>query len=641
MLRALPVLVLIAAAIDAQLVRGRLEHAELGADLFGQAVLLWTAFGLLALIPAWPTRWLLRLLCRVERGQQKWAIDAWSLGTWIAFPVLAHQVLDRYTLIGKNIDALMSARPWLEVGGLALGCAVLGTVLAPRLSRLPGGLAAIAGILIASTLGLFGGNDSAPAATTAEAPEGSPNLLLLVWDTTRAKSLSPYGYDRETTPHLAQLADKSVLFEEARSVSCFTLSSHLSMLTGVYPSHHGARLTKMTYNARKTPSIARLLNEYGYRTAGFVGTNVLRANTGMVDGFELYDDQVDPPVCSTSAWKLVHDVQSILAGKVSFLRGNGNPHWFEDFFRPAPEVLSAARKWIAADDPRPWFCFVNMYDVHHPYVPEPGSRDLWVRAYDGDIDGYLFRGDNYHKPDGIRDGARLTPADDRHLSDLYDAEMYQLDREVHAFLEAINLEQSNTAVVLTSDHGEAFGERKSYEHNDITEPQVRIPFLVYTPTARGDAIVAQELQARPARRSGKVSGVDVATTLAGLAGLKDKAVEKMTGLDVLAAEVSQDRVVLVEDRDKLKLANTHYAIYHEHWKLVRTGVGESATFELFDLRSDPVGQIDVSASQGVVLETLKVRLDSEREPWGGHLESWEASSGVQDRGLKGLGYTGE
>lgn len=634
LLRLLPVVVLIAAAIDSSLVRFDRPHRGVDPDLFLQASLLWLVFGLLALVPAWPTRAALRRWLSLEQGEKSWGVDVAALGSWLALPVLGHGILDRYTSIGQNISALKAPRPWLEVGALILGLVLVAWLIAPRLRAIPGKLAAVLGLLAALVVGLGVGPRAEESGSPRIAPADAPNLMLLVWDTTRSMALSPYGYDRETTPHLAELAKKSLVWEEARSVSCFTLTSHLSMLTGVYPSHHGARLTRMFFDPRKTPSLAHLLREHGYRTGGFVGTNVLRAGTGMMDGFEVYDDECDPLVVDTHAWKLVHDAQSVMAKLRPSFGGNGSPHWIEDFARPAPEVLERALDWIQEEDERPWFCLINLYDVHWPYLPNDESREKWVRPYEGTIDGYLFDSDSYQTPDGVLRGSRLTSDDKQHLRDLYDAEMWQLDRRVHQFLSALDLERSGTAVLVTSDHGEAFGEAGIYEHNDILEPQVRVPFMLVP--ARGEGRTPPD----PAYLSGKVSGIDVATTLAGLAGLESTAVEGMTGLDLLAGEVPESRQLLVEDRDKKSQAYTHYAVYEDHWKLVRTGVGPTATHQLFDLRADSVGERDISGQQPAVAERLEELLDELRSSWGGGQESWKARA-ITDAALHGLGYAGE
>src|SRR6185436_3905918 len=138
----------------------------------------------------------------------------------------------------------------------------------------------------------------------------------------------------------------------------------------------------------RASSVAALLRANGYRTGGFVGTDVLAGRTGIRAGFEVYDDQVDPAACDTFAWRFVHALQSLAARFAPGLRFNGRPHWIQDFQRPGGEVLARASAWIRRDDPRPWFCFVNLYDVHWPYLPE-GDGTRFVRSYEGPVDGYL------------------------------------------------------------------------------------------------------------------------------------------------------------------------------------------------------------------------------------------------------------
>ena len=637
LLKSLPVVVLLVAAVDTVLVRRGLAHRPVAAALYGESVLIWLCFGLLALLPALLTaRLLARRAARSatrsatrSASMPPWSCSALALLCWTIVPVLAHAVLERYTSVGADVSGLARARPWFEVAGVVLALALFAWLLVAPLARVPGRIAAAVVTVPALLAGLcLPGSFDGDLRAGATAPAGAPNLLLLVWDTARAFSLSPWGYERETAPHLARFAEDALLFEEARSVSCFTLTSHVSMLTGTYPSHHGARLTRMTYDPRATPSIARILRAAGYRTGGFVGTGVLRARTGMADGFETYDDRVDPRVCDTRAWKLVHDVQVVLAKLVPALRGNGNPHWIEDFQRPADEVLDAALAWIALDDPRPWFCLVNLYDVHLPYLPGADGRARFVRPYDGPIDGYLFRSDAYERAPGVPYGARLTMEDERHLSDLYDAEMWALDERVGRFLAEPVVAGGHTAVLITSDHGEAFGEGGVYEHNDITEPQVRVPFLLKLPSSDARAV---------GRVPGRVSGVDVAPTLLALAGVP--APEHMTGLALTAEPPPEGRVVIVEDRDKLSQAHAHYAVYDGRWKLVRTGVGATARFSLFDLEADPGGLVDVAPEHPGPVDELAELLTRTQSAWGGEREGWRAAPGAAAH-LKALGYGG-
>ncbi len=623
LVRSLPALVLALAAVESLLVRFELEHRPTDWRLFLQAALLWLVLGALACLPAWGSlrlwrRW--RKTEDVEPSGSARILPAVVLAGWMAGPVLVHATLDRYTGLDGNTAALASIRPWLEAAGVVAVLLLVLFGLWKAGGRLASRAAVLALCLLSVGVGLF--LPWRPASVGA-APGGQrPNLLLLVWDTLRADRTQPYGYERETTPHLARLAAESVVFEDVRSVSCFTFTSHLSMLTGVHPSTHGARLLSMRYDPRRATSIADTLRREGYRTGAFVGTDVLAGRTGIRHGFEVYDDQVDPLVCDTRAWQLVHDVQVVLARMFPVLRYNGRPHWIQDFQRPADEVLEGALAWIRDEDPRPWFCMVNLYDVHWPYVPGEDGRTRLVRPYAGPLDGYLFRSDAWEE------GYAIQEEDAQHVSDLYDAEILDLDAAVDVFLGELDLGGGNTAVVMTSDHGEAFGEAGRWKHEDITEPQVQVPLIVRRaePSPTGSRV------------SAPASGVDTAPTLLGLAGLPLPA--GCEGYDLLSGEVPADREILVEDRDRRDPRDVRIAWYRGSWKLVRKGLGEDVVFELFDLETDPVGEVDVSAEHPDVLEALSRELTEWREA----ADARDARDAEEVRGqadaLRALGYGG-
>ena len=265
---------------------------------------------------------------------------------------------------------------------------------------------------------------------------------------------------------------------------------------------------------------------------------------------------------------------------------------------------------------------VNMYDVHWPFVPPADAAAQWVGPYDGPMDGYLFRSDNYQP--GYAPDAR----DDRHLLDLYDAEMWQLDRDVEAFLAQLDL--STTAVVVTSDHGEAFGEGGEYGHDGILEPQLRVPLVVRAPGR--DELAGQ-------RRSDPASGVDVAATILGLAGAEPPA--HVLGRDLLTHHFGPERAVLVEDRDHFDESDVRLALYRDTWKLVRLGPDDGETrLQLFDLAADPIGLEDVAAQHPDLVAELAARLEALRALWGP--EEGGASGGHFDAAaLQALGYIGD
>lgn len=636
-LLALPICALVLATVDTLATRAEQWHRPLDFALPVQSFVLWLLFGVVALIPASLCAPLVRRF-RAREAEPAWTREALGLFAWMVAPIALHAVLDRHTGIYADLSAFAGPRPWLEAFAVAALILVALFFVAKLLANFCGRTVGIVCALVSFVaLGIFPLNTNRFGASPPAA-QGAPNLLLLIWDTTRAPNLSEYGYDRQTTPHLAEFAEQAVLFEEARSVAVYTLTSHVTMLTGVYPSHHGARLTRMRFSPRETPSIARTLQERGYRTGAFVGTGVLQAKSGIVDGFEVYDDLVDPAVCDTQAWSLVHDVQSILQKLMpqTFNR-NGDPHGIQDFQRPADGVLANAAKWIESDDSRPWFCMVNLYDVHWPYLPSEEARERWVEQYSGDLTGHLFRADNYGARqndawDGVH-GSLLDASDKRHLEELYDAELWELDAKVAAFLQRAGLDDGNVGVVMTADHGEAFGEGGRYEHADVLEPQVRVPFLVRPPSGSPHAALVGT------RISGKASGVDVAPTLLGLAGITE---EGFSGQDLLGSPPAPERTALVEDRDQPNPRSVRIAYYKDHWKLVRTGLGEEAQVTLFDLRTDETGILDVSEAHLELCRELETELDGLRATWNAddEADAEDTSSEFSDA-ASALGYAGD
>jgi hypothetical protein len=148
-------------------------------------------------------------------------------------------------------------------------------------------------LVLVSTLVVEGGiafRESRAEAGLPPAREGAPNVLFIILDTVRARTLSLYGYDRETTPNIDRLGDRGVVFDFGISPGTWTVPSHGSMFTGLWPHELG---TWWTGPEREPPAetLAQFMSGKGYRTAGFIGNWYhIGAESGMGTGFVHYDD---------------------------------------------------------------------------------------------------------------------------------------------------------------------------------------------------------------------------------------------------------------------------------------------------------------------------------------------------------------
>src|SRR5688500_15809214 len=161
------------------------------------------------------------------------------------------------------------------------------------------------------------------------------NVLLITLDTTRADRLGAYGWTRAETPRLDALAREGILFENCITPTGYTLPSHSSIMTGLYPPRHGVRLNGESALASGHSTLAERLLERGYATAAFVGAFVLDKRWGLAQGFGHYDD----------AFPMGPDQRLDLA-RVQ---------------RPADAVVDAALEWLGKRDPsRPFFGWVHL-----------------------------------------------------------------------------------------------------------------------------------------------------------------------------------------------------------------------------------------------------------------------------------------
>jgi arylsulfatase A-like enzyme len=292
------------------------------------------------------------------------------------------------------------------------------------------------------------------------------NVLLIVVDTLRADHMPTYGYSRPTAPYLDQLATQSVVFDNAIAPSSWTLPSHASMLSGLYPREHGAEREEVPVRAT-VPLVSEEFSRRGYRTGAFSANGWLFSRQfGFGRGFAHFQDLYP------SAWQLIwftsygSRVQNLVRrlGLSRNLLGR----------KSVEEVNRAALNWIGSSSGgRPFFVALNYMDVHCPYLPPEPFRSRFVRP--GARTGYISANFN--------EFPFLQPQQRQDEIDAYDASIAYVDSQIHSLLEELRRRGvlKDTIVVITSDHGEEFEEHGFYSHgNALYRELVHVPLLVWS-----------------------------------------------------------------------------------------------------------------------------------------------------------------
>jgi len=245
------------------------------------------------------------------------------------------------------------------------------------------------------------------------------NLILVTLDTTRADRIGCYGYAPAQTPTFDSIAHRGVLFSNAVSPVPMTLPAHATIMTGLYPREHGVRVNGQNSVPEGLVTLATLFRDRGVRTGAFVASFVLNKAFGLNRGFDIFDDEIDK----------TGDDQSNLAAE-----------------RPANEVTDRALAWLAADEGKPFFCWIHYYDAHDPYSPPPPYNFTVGHPYDGEL--------------------AFMDAQFKRVTDWLDAKRLR----------------DSTSIIVVGDHGEAFGEHLENGHvMFLYQANVHVPLLIDHP----------------------------------------------------------------------------------------------------------------------------------------------------------------
>jgi len=378
-----------------------------------------------------------------------------------------------------------------------------------------------------------------PASTV---PAQGPNVVLVSFDTIRADVLEGWGGVGLKTPNLARLAEEGVLFENAVASTPITGPSHATMMTGMYAPSHGLRSNIDTTIAPGTPLLAQAFAQAGWATGGFVSAYPVLGKYGFSKGFHHYDDRLPVPWATTIVRKKY--LWSMLLGLVI-------PHGAESSVF-ALHVNERAFAWLDSVREKPFFLFLHYYDAHGPYEPSEPWRQ---QAIDAEATAM---------PRAVLEKGQESMT-------LYRAEIAQLDHDFGDMLHKLNeLDPGlqNTVILLTSDHGECFGEGGVVNNHveSLYEATQSVPMVLRLPgeTYRGT------------RFSPTVTHLDIAPTLLAAAGIDipESMTEAPLQLALSGARTLVNRPVYLEAWQKKMREGRKIGWRFDSWKFLRDLRGE-------------------------------------------------------------------
>jgi len=599
--------------------------ANLDSGLFLLAGLLYGAVGLAAGVLWWfPASRLSAALRRLRRKEPREARDFYELFLHVGMSLFFFLIFLALVLLGPVLNP-ESARIPLAVRVLldALVCWgifrllfwVLNRVLSLpvlRLFRRPavqGGFAALTLLALLALMALP--PVLAPPSPVALAkqvyfPERQPPVVFVVLDTARADHFSVYGYPRQTTPRFDELALGSVLFLDAVSASPWTLPSHASMFTGLYPRSHGASIKHFRLDADFL-TLPEFLRASGYYTFGLSSNPMVGEVTQLNQGFDRFDE----------VWRRHAREQLFLVKLFNRLRDRHAD-------KGARKINETVEAWLKApgNADRPFFLFVNYLETHGPYQPPAAFRD---RFLDPERDGEPPEQVNIYDDRYVKYFAGQVELSEQELRDLralYDGELAYQDMRMGELMDSLRRAGvlDRAIVIVVADHGENLGEHRMTDHQlSVHDTVLRVPLLLRFP---GQLPAGEKV-------SGTVQLNALYPTVAELLGVDPNALpgpfsnqsllamirEGAPGLDVAFSEYKSPQEILRIIRYKLpefdvsRLDRDLVSARTDREKYILTSNG---TDELYGLAADPAEEKDLCGGKGCAAA----------HPLRGAIEAW-------------------
>lgn len=475
-----------------------------------------------------------------------------------------------------------------------------------------------------------------PPLAAPPAAAGSPNVVLIVLDTTRRDHLGAYGDDRGLTPFLDRFAAESVVYEQAITPGPWTVPSHASIFTGWYPVTHGCSQEHHLWLNDEFDTLAEMLGRAGYQTLA-LNSNFYLTRCNLLQGFE-QSFYLDGPYDRLGIRRLANIL--------------GTPARWVD--KGSAEAVNYLADWLddGRDTSRPLFLMVNLFEGHRPYIPPRQERLERLPADVGAVEAAQFA--TTFEPIPLHLRHEQNEKAQALVSGLYEALIRYQDRRLEELMglleQRIDLDRS--LIIITADHGENLGEAGRWEHiHAVNEDLIHVPLIIRYPgkTSAGRRI------------AGLCQTVDIVPTVFEAIG-KQCPVSNLPGR-TLTPDRFEPRAVAFAQVSPYTL---HFPMiqmtrgfeqglagFNAHRRVIRTNTmkfiwSSDGRHELYDLNRDPGETQNLAESRQADAADLQRQLDE----WWAAQPPYRPSEAAQSSNaqplsknaldqLRSLGYVGD
>jgi len=376
-----------------------------------------------------------------------------------------------------------------------------------------------------------------------------PNIILISLDAVRADHLGCYGYERATSSNLDEFSGDSIIFQKCIAQAPYTITSHMSILTGLYPANHQV----YSYYQKLHPSIitlADILRRKGYFTAAFTGGGQVSGAFGFTKGFDFYNER---------------------KGAI-----------FSEKNLPVFSNLSI--DWIRENKDKPFFLFLHTYQAHDPYSPPAPYNTMFTDRK------ARWKQVSMHRRlrKRVAKYRSFTKEQRDNIIALYDGEIRYIDevfiKPLMESLKQLGLYE-RSLIIITSDHGQEFYEHGSWIHgHSLYNELIRVPLIVKLPHSRHSGKRVENI----------VRSVDIMPTILEEVGLD------YSGFDLDGAALSRliegkeksDRIFISEIKGFPNFPGK-LSTNKDHYKVILNELRTDEEHAFFDPPPPPVDELEV------------------------------------------------